>query len=206
MNTGAANAHNVDSVVKNARGASLEPDSDAGADIDRRFELLVATIRPKLRQLAFHFARNWADADDITQITLLKAFRYRDRVLRVERPEAYLKQILLRTYIDHVRPRAMQEYVTAELPDAGVQVTDERDWAVHQALAQVPPAQREVLLLRFYLDLPEPEIARSMGVSPGTVKSHVANVLGKLNLRDRTQAAILAYESGLVQPGQHDLR
>lgn len=45
------------------------------------------------------------------------------------------------------------------------------------------------------------EIAVHSAVSETTVKTHVARVLGKLHLRDRVQAIVLAYESGLVQPG-----
>jgi DNA-binding NarL/FixJ family response regulator len=45
------------------------------------------------------------------------------------------------------------------------------------------------------------EIARELVVSEGTVKTHVGRVLRKLNLRDRIQAVIFGYESGLVQPG-----
>ncbi|MCP2244238.1 response regulator [Lentzea aerocolonigenes] len=71
---------------------------------------------------------------------------------------------------------------------------------VHRDLAALTPREREVLTLVGH-GRSNSEIADDLTLSEATVKTHVARIFAKLELRDRAQAVVLAYETGLVTPG-----
>lgn len=90
--------------------------------------------------------------------------------------------------------------VTRRLVDRFVASYPEIEIELEAALDGLTAREREVLEM-VARGLSNEEIARELYLSEATVKTHVSNMLAKLNLRDRVQAVVLAYEAGIVRPG-----
>ncbi|WP_082526223.1 response regulator transcription factor [Kitasatospora sp. MBT63] len=97
--------------------------------------------------------------------------------------------------------RLVERFATGGGP--GTDAGGRRTPAVHRELGALTPRELEVLTL-LGRGLSNAELARTLTLSEATVKTHVARIFAKLTLRDRAQAVVLAYETGLVSPGGSD--
>jgi RNA polymerase sigma factor (sigma-70 family) len=100
-------------------------------------------------------------------------------------PERYVRRVLVNASIDRRRLLRRRGERPLEAADA-VPATDDRTGQVAnrdlllRSMAQLPPRQRAVLVLRYWADLSEAEIAETLGCSVGTVKSHASRGLARL--------------------------
>ena len=117
-----------------------------------------------------------------------------------------LKDVTAERLFDAVRVVAAGEAllapaVTRRLISEFTRLQPVADAPLSAVLSALTPRETEVLRL-VAEGLSNPELARRLVVTEETVKTHVSRILAKLGLRDRTQAVVAAYESGLVIPGR----
>jgi RNA polymerase sigma-70 factor (sigma-E family) len=147
------------------------------------FEEFVAAASPRLLRTAFLLTRDAGHAEDLLQTVLAKAWRSWRRVSGD--PEPYVRRIMVNTHATWWRRRWRREEPAGELPESigepEQHAVDERDW-LWQALGRLPSRQRAVVVLRFYEDLTEAQVAELLGCSVGTVKSQASKALAKLRL------------------------
>ncbi|MBB5791387.1 SigE family RNA polymerase sigma factor [Jiangella mangrovi] len=158
----------------------------------------VRARRRSLLRTAFLLTGDWHAAEDLVQETLTKLYLHWRRVRRREDTDAYVRRILLNAYIDSTRRPWRREHAVGVVPEdaVGGQSPDLGDPGTRgqllTALAEVPPRQRAVLVLRFWEDLSVDQVAALLDCSPGTVKSQTARGLDRLRevLGSETLAAI----------------
>jgi RNA polymerase sigma-70 factor (sigma-E family) len=133
-------------------------------------------------------------AEDLAQTALANAYASWSRVRRADDPDAYLRRIVLNAHRSGFRKRRVAEQLSGSPPDLDGShaspdpATQQAERAtVIAAIAMLPPRQREVVVLRFWLDLTEAQVATALGCSIGTVKSQTSRALAKL--RDSAELA-----------------
>ena len=150
---------------------------------DDEFAEFVAGALPGLLRFGHVLTGDPRAAEDLVQTALgrsLRAWRLR----RIDDPRAFVRKVMVNSYASWHRRHGGREWVTADpaghgFADDHARQFDDRD-VVWRALRVLPPGQRAVIVLRYYEDLSEAQIAAVMGTSAGTVKSQAARALKRL--------------------------
>jgi RNA polymerase sigma-70 factor (sigma-E family) len=174
----------VEPVVSDPRDElAVVPDiiaTDDGED----FSAFATSRWPGLVRLAFGLTGDRWMAEDIAQTALAKAYVAWRRVSRADDPDAYLRRILVNASNRRFRRHRVTEQ-PGDPPETAVDgpadLVSERA-ALLAALRQLPPRQRAVVVLRYWEDLTDAQIAAALGCSPGTVRSQLARALAKLRV------------------------
>jgi RNA polymerase sigma-70 factor (sigma-E family) len=149
------------------------------------FRDYVAARSPALMRAAWLLTGNEASAEDLVQTALVRIWSRWAKLERQGSLDAYVRRVLVTTYINGWRRRWRGEVPTDVLPDgpasgADAQAAVEQRLLVRKALAELPPRQRAVVVLRYFEDLTEAQAAQALGCSVGTVKSQTARALARL--------------------------
>ena len=158
---------------------------------DLDFAEFVGARWASLYRLAYLLAASPTGAEDLLQTTLEKAYVNWPRISAMEFPEAYVRRMLANTLVSSRRRAWIGEQPWDELPEtagefAEVPVLDRS--LIWPLVCALPDRQRAVIVLRYYEDLSEAQIADALGCAAGTVKSH-------------SSAAIVALRRALAATG-----
>ncbi|MET0236764.1 MAG: SigE family RNA polymerase sigma factor [Kibdelosporangium sp.] len=138
-----------------------------------------------LRRTAYLLCRDWFLADDLASITVGKLYRHWARARDMAHLDAYVRQILVRTWLDERARPWRREEPTENVPESPAAAEPDPLQRARLAglLAELPIGRRAAVVLRFYCDMSVHETARIMGCSVGTVKSQTARALDTLRTR-----------------------
>lgn len=165
-------------------------------DAEREFEEFVGAVWPRLRHAAYLMTGNYHDAEDMAQTALSRTYQAWGRVRRDD-AHLYARRIMINAIIDRRRRRRLLE-VRAEpsriaTNDTGLTAAADRDELLRM-LTMLTSRERAVVVLRYYFDLSEEQVAHELGVSRGTVKSTASRALAKLRVADDASTARLTDE------------
>lgn len=163
----------------------MSTDEDYASYVARRWVPLVRT--------AVFLGRSQPDAEDVVQTTLIRCFRHWDRVRQADRVDAYVHRALVNSLRKANGRRWRGELPAADLSER--QIDDETTRVDARAdlarvLGRLSAEQRTVLVLRYVADLTEQQVAQTLQIPVGTVKSRVARALASIDragLREETR-------------------
>jgi RNA polymerase sigma-70 factor (sigma-E family) len=138
-----------------------------------------------LLRMAYLLTRNLADAEDLVQAALAKTYQAWDRIEDRNALDGYVRRAMVNTHISWWRRRRVEEYPTDEIPDRAIAdhaADSELSDALSRALDRLPSRMRAAVVLRYFEDMSEAEVAQALGISQGTVKSTVSRAVAKLRI------------------------
>jgi RNA polymerase sigma-70 factor (sigma-E family) len=145
------------------------------------FRAYVLSRGAALLRVANQLTSNPSDAEDLLQAALAKTYLAWDRIKDRSSLDSYVRRAMVNINISWWRRRKIEEYPAEELPEVPVRHDPRHTYDdLEQALERLPARQRTAIVLRYYEDMTEPEIARALGISVGTVKSSVSRGMAKL--------------------------
>lgn len=148
---------------------------------DAEFTELVHASWSSLYRTAYLLVGEHALAEDLVQTALAKTYGSWSKVRSVDAAPAYARAVLVNTATSWFRRRSWRnERPTEVLPEIAYEHDPSSRPTLVAALAQLPPRQRAVVVLRYYDDLGVGDVARALGCSEGTVKSQTSDALRKL--------------------------
>lgn len=163
-------------------------------ETETRFAEYVDHTWPTLVRAAIFLGAAPTEAEDLAQTTLVRCYTAWERVQGADNTEAYVYRMLLNAFRDSRRSRWWRDRrETADARDGldGVEPTtgDTTDAvaladAVHRALDTLTKPNREVVVLRYFVQLTEAQTAATLGIAKGTVKSRLSRALAQLACND----------------------
>ncbi len=154
------------------------------------FERFVASSAADLLRLAYLVVWDLTAAEDLVQECYVRVARKWTRISKMERPDAYTRRVLVHLAIDDSRRQRRRR---GELDRRALGEADQPDRVVEtelglvdlhhdlvDVLGRLAPRQRAVLVLRFFADMTEEQVAEALGCSVGTVKSTASRALARL--------------------------